>query len=414
MEHQNWQKDKYLKTPEHFSETVDACVRRQLAAGEERMGVEQGNVYDFNKHTKSRGDAKMYKENKRTMKSFGWKKAVACVAALVVVVGGSAWAATNFQLGNYLGRDAGENPDEAEKYIKVIDSSSQENDQGQANHQEMGEGQTIESELPGVMPQFLQETDEIFMEPLIQLKEVYFDGSVLHVYGEATEAGKNYELATSRVFVNGTQYAADVMSDRYYDETKSSYVYHGRVQLTDAQLTDDFTVQIPFEVFSNPGSLSSRLGFHVVSVKVAVTDNAVVVIEPQTIEIDGGSVEVTEMSLTLSTMHICYTYRFIGEDAQEKATALGRSGFAANDSQGKSYDFMFDSNEGGKLFTDAYLDDLGAWCVDQEYYITGVPTDIVSLTVTPYSFKSTEESNIDLNKGEDLHYGDFTIAIGVQ
>lgn len=416
MEHQDWQKDKYLKMPEHFSDTVDACVNRQLSAENKKADAEQGNVYDFNRYKENRGDAEMGKSKKdrRPGKYFGWKKAVACVAALVIVVGGSAWAASNFHIGNYLGRDAGENPDAAEKYIKVIESSSQAADQGQEDAAGQGNAQTVESELPEEMQRFLQDSDEIFMEPLIQFKEVYFDGSVLHVYGEATEAGKAYELATSRVYVNGALYAADVMSDHYYDDTASQYVYHGRVQLTEAQLTEDFSVQIPFEVFGSPDSLSSRLGFHIVSVNVSVSDNTALVIEPQTIEIEGGSVDVTEMSLTLSTMHISYTYRFVGDDAQEKSVNLGKSGFSAKDSQGKTYDFMFDSNEGGRLTVDAYQDDSGAWCVDQEHYITGVPTDITSLTVTPYSFKSLEDMNMDLSKDKDLTYGNFTVTVNAQ
>lgn len=431
MEHQNWQKDKYLKTPEHFSETVDACVRRQLAAGEERMGAEQGNVYDFNKHAISRGDAKMYKDNKRTKKSFGWKKAVACVAALVVVVGGSAWAATYFHLSDYLGPNTGVDTQELEEHIQVIDPVSQK----------------VEADLPELLRDSKTENDIIFMDPLIQIKEIYFDGAELHLYGELTEAGKAYDLETSRVFVDGVQYVGEISSvkARNSDNEGSPIEYYGRVQLADAQITQDFTVQIPLFVYNwldgnvvgvsaadggtemrqymtsgelvdeaggrynlLPMEAVQRVGFQTLSINVSVTDNAARVAESQNIDIQDGTVSVTKLTLSPSTMHICYTWRFSGEDAREKIEALSCSAIEIMDNLGNVSNSM-DRNEGLALESEVYQDENGAWCTDKEYYCTSVPMDIESLTILPYSFKDLE--NLNLAKDKELDYGNFTVTL---
>lgn len=395
----DWQKDKYLKTPEHFSDTVDACVRRQLA--KPAAEPEAHMRLSVNTNNESRGDT-MMGSNKRPFKAFGWRKAVACAAALVIVIGGSAWAATQFQLEKYLGRDAGSDAQAVEEHIEVIDETV-----------ESGQGQVIEADLPELLRQFKQDTDEMFMEPLVQLKEVYFDGAVLHVYGEATDAGKDYWLATSRVFVNNEQYVGEIMrmdnenleADKYDPDA-----YHGRIQLSEAQITGDFTVQIPFEVYKRD-DISKRLGFQTVSVKVSVSDNTADVIDVGAIRIENGTVDVTTLTLTPSTMHICYTWRLTGDTAETDIQALADSGFAAKDNLGNTYDSMLDSNEGGSVTSEVYQDESGAWCTDKEYYITGVPTDITSLTITPYSFKSLDEVLMDLSKDEDLLFGEFTIQI---
>ena len=432
MEHQDWQKDKYLKMPEHFSDTVDACVNRQLSAENKKADAEQGYVYDFNRYKENRGDAEMGKSKKdrRPGKYFGWKKAVACVAALVIVVGGSAWAASYFHLSDYLGPDTGADTQEIEEHIQIIDPVSQ----------------TVEADLPELLRGFKLDTDTIFMDPLIQIKEVYFDGAELHIYGEPTEAGKAYDLGTSRIFVGGVQYAGEINSvkKRNSEGESSSFEYYGRIQLADAQITDDFTVQIPFTVYNLlegniigapaedgdsvmrqyidsgefvdesggrynllPIEAIQRIGFQTISINVSVTDNAARVAESQNIEIENGIVSVTKLTLSPSTMHICYTWRLTGEDAREKIEALSCSGIDIMDDQGNIYDSMA-LNGGVAIDSEIYQDENGAWCTDKEYFYSGVPMDIASLTIMPYSYKDLE--NLNLSKGKELDYGNFKVT----
>lgn len=430
MRQPDWQKDKYLKTPEHFSDTVDACVRQQLA--KPAAEPEKHMRLSANTNNESRGDT-MMGSNKRPFKAFGWRKAVACAAALVIVIGGSAWAATQFQLERYMGNDPGNGAQSVQEHIEIIEEMDQ----------------SVESDLPELLRGFKTDADQIFMEPLVSIKEVYFDGSVLYIYGESTEDGKVYDLGTSRIFVNGVQYVGELQSTKSYNGTSDNpYAYVGRIQLAEARLTEDFTVQIPFTVYKRfegnvigvqqtDGEVTSefreyiesgtlkdengnaynpvayedilRLGFQTISFNVSVTDNKARILDDQTVEIDHGRVDISMLTISPSTLHIRYTWRLNGDDARQKAEALSISGMEMKDNIGNSYDSLSYSQGGTSLGCEVYQDETGAWCTEKDYYLKGVPMDITSLTITPYAYKDID--NLDLSRTEDLAYGSFTLDL---
>lgn len=265
MKNQDWLdignddvKNEYLKMPRSFSDRVDECVKEQM---EDAHVSEDGGI------TPIRG-----KKTKQQRRVFSWTKAAACVVVAVFVIGGTAMAATHFHLSDLIFGNEVPDSEVFEEHVQVAE----------------GIGQQVESELPEVLSWVDTSGDQDFEEQLLQIQEVYFDGSTLYVYGEATEAGKAYDLYSARFIINGQQYETDfkalASSEHYFqgddkpeqdapDAVKEMYEvwiskdktdidrYFGAVQLADLGLSEDFTVELPLSVYrKNEGRICLQSG----------------------------------------------------------------------------------------------------------------------------------------------------------
>lgn len=399
-------KKDYLKIPSHYSEMVDRCVQRELHKGEARSCHIQ----------------RTYKKRR-----FGWTKAIICAGLLVAAIGGSVLAASISRLADYMGDSVSEKNKEN---IIIMDTSQQE----------------YSDDLPELLKFAQTSESQQFPEALMEIKEIYFDGALLYIYGNSTEAGKNYELNSDRIVVNGTQYIGGVYSTKGIERNDvpniSEYEYFGCIQLVQEHFTEDFQVEIPFGVskrftgnvvgvgdemreYRDDGQYTDEnnerynivnvedvqnLGFQTISFTVPASSNEIVSVSDQSIEIEDGSVNLESLTLTPSTAYIKFTWKLSGDGSEEKIKALAASGVEFVDNNGNVYDSFENSGispNGTPLTCEYSQDGEGNWTVEKEYYIEGIPMDINTLEVHPYQFTSMTP----INNAGYLEYGNFTISI---
>ena len=446
MKNRNWSdiedndvKNEYLKMPQSFSDRVDECVKEQLQLKDQRRG-------------------------------FRWARAAACAAVAVFIIGGTAMAATHFHLLDLIyGGEATDSEAEAfEAHVEAADDISQK----------------VEPELPEVLSWVDTSGDQDFEEQLLQIKEIYFDGATLYVYGEATEAGKAYDLYSSRFIINGEQYVTDfeaLASSQHYfqgddqpaedapDAVKEMYEawissdktdidrYFGSVQLADLALTEDFTVELPLSVYrkdegrivvvsdgengtsiqreyrsdgefiDNDGVLLhdsdyplrynnledeyfSRIGRQTIAFNVSVTDNKAKIAEPQWIEIEGGRVWVNQLVMAPYTTYMKFQWYMEGEDAEERIRALSTASIKVTDENGNEYQCSGPGNGATFMETAVYEDTEGVWYTEKQLYISNVPVDVQSLTITAY-VTEFDADDLHVRVGDLIDDAAFTVTI---
>lgn len=353
----------------------------------------------------------MENKDRHTVKAKRWGTAAAAVMIALACVGGSAYAASKFHLTDRLVQDAAVQDEEAaEKQIQKLS----------------GIDQAVE-DLPDALSWVDTDGMQDFDKPLFQVTEFYFDGSVLYIYGEATEAGMDYDFHTDRFIINGEQYPC--MFESFAERSKNReenvqqddiYRYIGYVQLADLLLTDDFTVQLPLNIYpSLNGKHYTDLtedeleqyqlaGIQTIGFQVKASDQPAKILENEDYETENGYAGLDALFMTPSTLHYMMTYHVTGENAEEEIKKISASCVKITDDQGQVFDMMFnDGNpvgEGTVSDTPVYQDDDGSWYTQKEYYFSGIPYDTQHLTITPYEMD--RENDV---AGEDM--ADYTITI---
>lgn len=403
MKDQNWPeqeeldlKNGYVKTPKHFSDTVEKCVQQQLLSDA-----------DYETENPAVSNGKRWRQRR----TFGWSKAVACVLIAVVALSGTAIAATHFHLLDY------NEINETKVSEEDIDVLTPEDQQASA-------------ELPEIHQDVVNNQD--FPNALLQIKEVYFDGAILYFYAEATDEGKNYELGSDHAVINGVDYYPDFHSAgkiQIYPEIDGEPVdigqseeetdeegedqYYGQLQLANAELTEDFTVELMVGVTKKDEEDEAGMaGFQTISFQVSVENNPAKIVEPQTIAIEDGIVNVEQLMVAPSTLHIRFTWCLSGEDAQEKIQDLRSLYLVMTDDKGNEYEsgmYSAYAPDAGDWQTEVYQNEDGMWCTQKEYYFGNIPTDIKTLTIMPVALK--EDENYEVYVAGECDYASFTVSL---
>lgn len=379
-------KNEYVKTPKHFSDTVEKCVQQQLLTDTDHE-TENAEVTG--------------KKRWRQKQGFGWSKAAACVLIAAVALSGTAVAATHFHLLDY------KEIDKTRISEEDIDVLTPEDQQASA-------------ELPGIHQSVTSEQD--FPEPLMEIREVYFDGAVLYIYGEATEEGKKYCLGSDHALVNGvdyfpglhrlnpvgayTQVNGETVKIEPSEEDKvpgGDDQYYGQIQLADAELTEDFTVELIVGAGWEDEDKTGMAGFQTITFQVSVDNNKARIIDPQTIAIEDGYVEIEQLLVSPSTTHMRFNWHLGGEGAEEKIRDLSSLYLVLTDDEGKKFEGSPTEWE-----TSVYQDEDGMWCTQKDCYFSDIPADTSTLTVHPVSLKLDE--NDEAYAAGECDYADFTVS----
>lgn len=358
-------KEDYPAMPQHFSDCVDDVVRTQL------QEISDNDI--------KRKDIPM----KHTHRTVNFRRAAIGIAACLAVMISSVAALQHYGLLDFLSPQAqGSDP----SYV--------------INHTQSDFPQTVLDNVPEELRRFVRDQDTIYTDALLHVQQVYFDGAQLHIYAEPTAEGAKLEARSERVFIDGVQYPAEL---RFYPEANA---YYGAVSLSDAALNETFSTELVTSIYPRGGTESAaRLGFQTLAFTVSVSDNTAKVIAVSDIDLPSGSVVVSRVAQTPSTLSLRFTYHFSDKKLAEQ---MANAGLALSDSNGAEYDYMLNSN-GGEVISQAYRAENGDWCVDRSVDFVGVPTDITSFTLIPYEF--VDLKNSDLSRDANITAGTFTVPI---
>ena len=353
----------------------------------------------------------MGNEEKHVVKR--WGTAAAAVMIALACVGGSVYAASKFHLTDRL----------------IQDAAVQNEQAAESSIQELSDADQVVEDIPEALSWVDTDGLQDFDKPLFKVTESYFDGSVLYIYGEATEAGRDYDFATDRFIINGEQYPCmfeSVAERKSHSEADAQqddiYRYIGYVQLAELNLTDNFKVELPINVYpSLDGKHYSELtdkelgqyklaGIQTVGFQVEASDQPAKILENMDYETEKGHISLDLLTMTPSTLHYLMTYHVSGENAEEEIKKLSSSCVRITDDQGQVVDTMFNDRnpvgEGTPSETQVYQDDDGSWYTQKEYYFSGISYETQHLTIMPYEMDW--ENN---TAGEDMT--DYTITVEI-
>lgn len=122
--------------------------------------------------------------------------------------------------------------------------------------------------------------------PLLEIREIMYDGMRLVIYGEPTESGREYSLNADWLYIHGEgKYPAETL---HYEEKEDYYMI--TVQQNTLELETPFEVTIPLSVYGN------RTRYENQSLTFAVDTKAKIeYLEDQEFVFDDYKVEVTEL-----------------------------------------------------------------------------------------------------------------------
>ncbi len=379
MKNVKFEKENFLKTPEHFNQIVEQCVQEQL---EQENGVIL---------------IKEYKSNKKKTGSVFVKVAVA-ILVLIVVSGGGALAAKYYRLSKIVKEDVGPNNVDVDNEIQIVE-----------------EKQSVSESLPSVLEERADLKEKLTSEALITIKEVYFDGSKLYFYSETTDYGEQFvdNMGTDHVYINGELRVSrfSILNPDEYPEFESvkNTVFYNEVQLADMMLTEDFVVEVLCVAFSDSGEMV--LSNSVFNVTV---DDDSHVYETMRVELEDGHVDIYECSVSSTTTYIKYAYYFTGEHAQERIENLCYSLVILRDDFGNEVNEAYAMNPpNGKPVPSPMQAEDGSWYIVHETYVGGISTETTTLTIIPYYYPPVSDS-VETGKpemGEAMDYGVFTVTL---
>ena len=177
-------------------------------------------------------DAVRKAEGEKVRKRVHWKRGVVVALAAAMLLGMTGVAVEVFDLRNWLGLSQRE---EAEPALQ---------DGIQVTVAEVGEkGSHMDQEFWDSM------LDLPDSSPLLTIPEIMYDGQVLVIYGKATENGKQYELNTDRIYIDGEPLPAstDMVDEENYTFTVET--------IKDGP----FEVRLPLSVYGKTGNLSEGI-----------------------------------------------------------------------------------------------------------------------------------------------------------
>lgn len=173
------------------------------------------------------------------------------------------------------------------------------------------------------VPELLELPEE---SALLEIRETLFDGAKLIIYGEVTEAGKDYTLGSDRIFINGEEYGP--LETGWDTEHPEEYLFE--IDLVDLHLTEAFEVILPMSVyekterevysFGEPESYEIPVRYENQELRftVEVSDAAEVVpVSNKWFEQDGMTLEVQNIERSAASIKIDFYYHISDAFMQE-------------------------------------------------------------------------------------------------
>lgn len=146
--------------------------------------------------------------------------------------------------------------------------------------------------------------------PLLNIKEVQYDGSSLYIYGETTENGKQYELNSDRLYINDQEYGPVSTSDLKDVTGEDGYTFE--IDLSALHLDKDFEVTLPLSVYEGETRYQNQELTFRVSAEAPVQT-----VESQIFEQDGYSISVENIEVTTNVVKFAVRYTISSEKKKE-------------------------------------------------------------------------------------------------
>lgn len=212
--------------------------------------------------------------------------------------------------------------------------------------------------------------------PLLDIKEVFFDGLKLYIYALPTENGKNYDLNADRLYINDREVgpvstAYYVPGDSREDEMVDQEMYTFEVDLSALNLTGTFEVTLPLSVYEKEedadlaiaeedlATAPSPIRYQNQDLTFTVdTAQTVIKCPDQTFAYDDLTLEVTEMTVSATTIRASFYYHMSPEllkDCQmSKKTILPPAIFSESGEEAAYIVCSVADREDGMVFTVDY------------------------------------------------------------
>lgn len=380
----------YPKTPEQFRQTVQYAVKEaaRASASNASQGSQTGRSARFNSNDSSTSrrmtasdSSRVQTDNSasRHMTASGSSRRsrrrlfIALPAAALLILGcGTAIATGRFSLGSWLDR-LGANEQTAEEYVQTNPAVTYTSD-----------------------------------EPLVNIQEYYFDGNRLVLVANAADgSGKRYS-SKDHAHVNGI----DCLVDYYENPDNSSEMIY------DLALSEEILQSVTLDE-NGKAPLSVRMRFytdHHGTVQECHFDlqdvdmNAKITHVPdQTIQLEKGYVEVTDLKVSLSEISGHLHFALEGEDAEKSLKYYTFIFELADDSGNIAYSAGNDSHVSCSISNITYEN--GTASRDLTFSVQSLNSDSDSLTLTPYSFEEDEEGKVPPDTRKPMPEKAFSISL---
>lgn len=385
-----YEKDNFPKTPEHFKQLVAAQVEKEL----KQTSVEK---------------------HRPRKKWFPAKVAAAVIVCAAVGTTGAYAGVKQYQAKSqeYL-QESGR--------ISTPESSSEEETSATSDTTASVTPATIVSEESGLVTTFSDTWPDVMLEmydqdneyqkqpnPYMNVINAYYDGGLLSIYGEATPYGIKTLgdwFLPDRIVINDTVYLATWDINGLTDATHAQYkrgAFHATVELSDANLPDTCTVQVPLTTSRDP-----KTGyFYMQTISFNISGNANLKPSVTASAKNGATVTVGESKVSASGTYLSLTWNFGKDKAsyeQFDKIISGNTIFnwiycRITDSNGNTFDTKTDSETFSSVYFDlnssedehwntsgesTYVDDDGNYCFQTNILLPSLTQDFTSLEVTPY------------------------------
>ncbi len=378
-----YERENFPKTPEHFKQLVADQVEKEL------------NQTSVVKHSPRKK----------------WFPAKVAAAVIVCVIAGStgvyASVRYHYKSQEYL-QDSGR--------ITSTDSaanttSTKADTENTSTTTVLSQEEGLDTTCTPTLPDFMLENYDMYTDavgesqPYITVLDAYYDGSVLSIYGQATEFGMqttDYWYVPDRIFINDIMFCPNVTvnldkMDSHMEDWENG-AFYAEVELSDASLPDQIHVEIPFCADSDHDEIKIQ------TISFDITGKSLHKPEVTAPTVSGAAVTIPETRVSASGTYFKTVWNF-GKDKksyQKFADVINSDNLQdwifckITDSTGMVYDskkegYSFQSiyfDEDGEHWNDncasAYTDESGNYCISMQVIIPKLTQDFTSLEVTPY------------------------------
>lgn len=387
-----YDKNQFPKTPEHFKQLVTSQVETEL-----------------NKE-------KIVAHN--TQKKW-WPAKVAAAAIICAAVGTSGvYAGVQH---HYKSQEILQEYGRITPHTEQSDTTSESGSSSSNNSSDSAPATTI-SDQNGLRTSFSDTWPDVMLDnykehgfefkgesnPYLTIQDVYYDGGILSVYGEATPYGLRKSgkwFLPDHVVIDDTIYTAqwDIGGT---NSSSQRGTFFARVELSDADLPEQFTVQLPFITLMDP-----KTGYHYIqTISFDISGESIVKNSVTTTTTDGIPVTIGKVKVSASGTYLDLIWNF-GQDknSYQKFEQVMNDDNIHNwifckvtDSNGNTYDTQtsnaafhsaLSDNTGGES---AFIGDDGNYYFQTQVVIPDMTQDFTSLEVTPYiHLEDGSETDLD-------------------
>lgn len=370
----DYDKNQFPKTPEHFKQLVTDQVETEL---------NKGKIVSHKAHKK------------------WWPARVAAAAIICAAVGTS---------GVYAGVQHHYKSQEILQEYGRITPHTEQSDTTSENGSSSSAPATTISDQNGLRTSFSDTWPDMMLadykkhgfkfkgepNPYLTIQDVYYDGGLLSVYGEATpygikELGKWF--LPDRVVIDDTFYAAQWYIGGANSNSERG-TFFASVELSDADLPEQFTVQLPFMTPIDP-----KTGYsYIQTIRFDIFGESIVKNSVTTTTTDGIPVTIGKVKVSASGTYLDLTWNFgQDKDSYQKFDQVMNDDNIHNwifckvtDSNGNTYDTQtsnaafhsaISDNTGGES---AFIGDDGNYYFQTQVVIPDMTQDFTFLQITPY------------------------------